>query len=153
MGARVIGLGQPVAGDDGVGIAVLRHLRELGVPGGTELFEVADATALLPLLETPLPVVIVDAVVGHGAAGEVLEVDADDLGARGAGPRAISTHGVSLGQTIRLARLVADGRGSSRIRFVGVTIIRPDRYGCGLSPVVLAAVPRAAAAVLARIER
>lgn len=149
--ARVVGLGQPVAGDDGVGIAVLRYLRQIGVPAGTELFEVADATALLPLLETSDPVVIIDAVVGHGTEGEVLELDGEDLGIRSDGPRPLSTHGVNLGQVIGLARLLHAGAVSSQISFVGVTITRPDRHVYGLSPAVLAAVPRAAAAVRVRI--
>ena len=36
---RIVGLGQPAAGDDGVGLAVLDWLRERGVPAGVELAE------------------------------------------------------------------------------------------------------------------
>jgi hydrogenase maturation protease len=151
MSARVIGLGQPAAGDDGVGIAVLERLREMGVPEGTELLEAREATALIALLETEKPVVLVDAVVGQDSVGEVLELDGMALGARPHGPRLLSTHGVDVGQAIALARLLSPGAIASSIWIVGVTIERPDRYVHGLSPEVLAAVPHAARAVLTRV--
>lgn len=81
MRARVVGLGQRVAGDDGVGLAILERLRRTGVGPGVELFEVAEATALLPLLETPHPVFVVDAVVGAGPVGEVVDLSAEEIGA------------------------------------------------------------------------
>ena len=153
MGARVIGLGQPAAGDDGVGLAILDRIREMGAPAGTMLFEAREATSLIPLLETAEPIVLVDAVVGHGTVGEVLELDAHALGLRPEGPRALSTHGVDVGQAIALARVLSPGAISSRIWLVGVTIARPDRYVHGLSPAVRAAIPRAALAVLTRVSR
>lgn len=153
MGARVIGLGQAAAGDDGVGLAILDRLRAMGVPAGTTLFEAAEATGLIPLLETGDAVVLVDAVVGHGTVGEVLELDEQMLNARPEGPRPLSTHGVDVGQAIALARVLSPGAISPRICLVGVTIARPLCYAHGLSPAVEAAVPRAARAVLTRLSR
>jgi hypothetical protein len=71
--ARVIGLGQALAGDDGVGLAVLERLGAAGVPDGVELVSARDESALLALLETPAPVVLLDAVLG-GRPGEVVEL-------------------------------------------------------------------------------
>ena len=46
MRARVIGLGQAAAGDDGVGLAVLDALRARGVPADVELVRATEDVAL-----------------------------------------------------------------------------------------------------------
>lgn len=144
--ARVIALGQAAAGDDGAGLAVLEELRRQGIPEGVELVHAAEDSALLTLLETPAPVVLVDAVIG-GRAGEVLELTPEELEASGLRP--VSTHGLGAARAIALARTLAPAAVSPAIRIVGVTIARPVRYVQALSPAVAAAVPRAAERVRA----
>jgi hydrogenase maturation protease len=151
MRARVIALGQAVAGDDAVGFAVLEHLRRMGPPAGTELVAAREATALIELLQTARRVIIVDAVVGHPQVGEVLDLPEEALAGGRPGPRPLSTHGVALGQAIELARVLAGGAAAKEVSLVGVAIAPPQRYTCGLSPAVQAAVPVAARVVLARV--
>ncbi len=143
-GARVIALGQPAAGDDSVGLVVLEHLRRGGVPDRVELLHAAEDGALITLLETPCPVVLVDAV-RCGTPGEVLELSPEELETGGLRP--VSTHGLGASQAIALARAVAPATVSPTIRIVGITIAPPARYVQGLSAAVAAAVPRAAARV------
>jgi hydrogenase maturation protease len=143
---RVIALGQPCAGDDGFGPAVLEHLRELAAPDRLELIHVTDATALVPLLATDAPVLLVDAVLGD-PPGRILEIAPDELA--GAGFQPVSSHGLDVAAAIRLARVLHRQEISPRIRIVGVTIARPLREHDGLSSVVAAAVPRAAERILA----
>lgn len=145
MNARVVGLGQRVAGDDAAGLAVLEALRRRGPPAGTELVEAKDAIALVSLLETPSKVVVVDAVLAS-PPGEVLDLSPQDLAA--GAPVPVSTHGIGVAQAIELARLAAPDRLSPDIRIIGVSIGRPCRQELGLSPEVAAAVPRAVARVL-----
>jgi hydrogenase maturation protease len=141
-GARVIALGQAAAGDDGVGLAVLEHLRRRGVPDGVELVHAAEDGALITLLETPRPVVLVDAVLGE-PPGEVLELTPQQLEASAV--RAVSTHGLGVAQAVALAREVAPATVPPAIWIVGITIAPPARYVQALSAAVAAAVPRAAA--------
>jgi hydrogenase maturation protease len=148
MRARVIALGQAAAGDDGVGLAVLEALRARGVPAGVELVRAPEDVALVSLLETPAPVVLVDAVLGH-PAGEVLELGLADLGGRGA--RAVSTHGIGVPEAVELARTLAPEAVAPSVRVVAVTIERPTRYAQCLSPAVAAALPRAVERVLALV--
>jgi hydrogenase maturation protease len=145
MGARVIGIGQPAAGDDGVGIAVLRHLREQGGLDGADLVEAAEPSALIPWLEGADPVVLVDAVLGGGAPGDVLRLTPESLA--GAGVQPLSTHGMGVAQAVELARTLAPDTSARRIWIVGVCIARPERYAHALSVEVERAVPRAAAEV------
>lgn len=148
--ARVIAIGQPVAGDDGVGPAVLRAVEEHGVPPGVELHTVTEATAIMPLLETDALVILVDAVVGT-AAGRVLELVAGDVERQGLTP--LSTHGVGVMEALMLAGLLSPETVSPRIRLIGIGIT-PTRVGLdlALSPPVAAAVPHAARAILRLIE-
>jgi hydrogenase maturation protease len=161
MRARIIGIGQESAGDDGVGLAVVRRLRAQA-PAGVELHEVAEASALIPLLgpssgsSSPVTiehggtVVIVDAVVGGGAPGEVLDLAPEEIAARGLRP--LSSHGIDVAQALALSRELAPCVNSC-VHIVGVSIERPSGPRPGLSPAVALAVPRAAALALARARR
>ncbi len=146
---RVIGIGQDAAGDDGVGLAVVRALRTRGVPPGVELLEVPEPTALIGLLETPAIVILVDAIAG-AEPGHVLTLAPEEVEAVALRP--LSTHGVGVLQAIAIARTLAGAAVSPRIRIVGVGILPPVAYRQALSPAVRAAVPRAAAAILALLE-
>jgi hydrogenase maturation protease len=147
--ARVIALGQAAAGDDGVGLAVLEALRRERLPPDVELLHAAEDSALVTLLATPAPVVLVDAVLG-GLPGEVIELVPEELDASGFRP--VSTHGLGAARAIALARTLAPDAVSPAIRIVGITIALPARYVQVLSPAVAAAVPRAVARVQALVE-
>jgi hydrogenase maturation protease len=152
MNARIVGLGQRLAGDDGVGLAIVDRLRALGAPSGVELVEASDAGELLTLLETARPVIVVDAIVGAGPPGEVVDVDAAQIGGA-CGRPLLSSHGLDVCDAIELARTLFGQGASPQVRVVGVRIAPPARGTCGLSPTIDAAVARAAAAVLARLAR
>lgn len=143
---RVIAIGQTAAGDDGVGYAVLDRLRAEGVPPDVELMRADEDAALVTLLETPGPVVIVDAVLGS-PPGRVVDLAPADLAA--AALRPVSTHGIGVAQAIELARVVAGDQVAPSIRIVAITIERPAGYAHALSPAVAAAVASAAARVRA----
>ncbi len=144
--ARIVGLGQRAAGDDGVGLAVLARLRAAGVPDGVELIEAAAASALVDAVLLDGPVVVVDAVLAE-PAGAVLVLSEDDLARAALSP--LSSHGLSAGGALALARSVAPAAASRRVPIVAVSIAPPGRYRVGLSPEVAAAVEGAARAALA----
>jgi hydrogenase maturation protease len=150
VGTRVVGVGAALCGDDSVGLAVVARLRANGGPRGVSLHEVADPSALLNLLETDDAVVIVDAVVGPGPVGEVVQLDPDRLGAEG--DRPASSHGFGVLRALALARAVFGGDAARDLRIVGVRIAPAVARGTpGLSPPVEAAVERAADVVRAEI--
>jgi len=84
MAARIIGIGQATAGDDGVGIAVARRLGEIDLPEGIEVVEIAEPSALIDsALFGADPIILVDAIVGGGAPGRVVQFEAGDALAPG----------------------------------------------------------------------
>ena len=140
MAARVIGIGQPSAGDDGVGLVVLEALRSASLPAGTELHAVAEPSGILPLLAGADPLVLVDAVLG-GVPGGVLCLDESALAGGEAVP--LSTHGVGVAQVLALGRALDAEAFPRRLVLVGVSIAAPARGAMGLSAAVSGAVPRA----------
>jgi len=135
--AIVVGIGQPAAGDDGVGLVVARTLAARGL----EVREAADASIVLTLLEAARRVVIVDAVVG-GLPGSVIRLDA---GALASGPAPLSSHGLGVAEALELARTLYGDHVVARVDIVGVAIARPGGSGFGLSAAIAAAVEPAAA--------
>ena len=146
---RVIGIGEPAAGDDGVGRVVLERLRSQGVPDDVELHEVRDPTEIVDLLAGAALVVVIDAVIG-GRPGEVLDLRPEELAARGM--PAVSTHVVGVLEAIELAS-VLHAQPQPPVRVVGVAIEPPSGLGAALSPAVAAAVPGAVGRVRALCAR
>lgn len=143
MTVRVIGLGQRVAGDDGVGLAVLDEL-ERAPPPQVELCRVSDAAELVELVQTGERVVIVDAAVGAGPPGTVQTLDAAALTDSEIAP--VSTHGIGVGQALELAKVLAGGQ-LPPTSLVAIAIDPPKGYATELSPAVRAAISVAVRAV------
>ncbi|HEV3114278.1 MAG TPA: hydrogenase maturation protease [Candidatus Binataceae bacterium] len=152
MAARIIGIGQQWAGDDGVGLAVIHKLREFD--GQVDLVELDEPTRLIDLLADGAdPVVLVDAVLDDGPAGRVLLIDSQTPS--GHCQHLLSTHGVGVMEAIELARITHPDDVAGRIFIVGVTVQETSRRGRGLSAAVEAAVQHGAeeALKLARANR
>ena len=92
MAARIIGIGQATAGDDGVGIAVARRLREINLPDGIDVIEIAEPSALIDsALFGADPIILIDAIVGGGEPGRIVQFDAADALAPGGSLKELSS--------------------------------------------------------------
>jgi hydrogenase maturation protease len=140
--AVIVGIGQPAAGDDGVGLLVARAV----AARGHETRESADASILLTLFEDERRVVVVDAVVDGGVPGSVLQLD---TGALASGPAPLSSHGLGVAETLELARTLYGARVAGNVQIVGIAIDPPTGGMLGLSPAVAAAVEPAAVLAVA----
>lgn len=138
----VLGIGNPLMGDDGVGIALLEELMALDpdprieyVDGGT------IGLSLLPLVLDAQSLLVLDAVAAP-VPGTVVHLSGDQL------PRLLqmklSPHQVGLLDVLASARLL--GCEPARIAVVGIAPKLVDMR-LGLSPDVRAAVPEALALV------
>lgn len=139
-----MGLGQPAAGDDAIGIEVVRAVPPTD---GVELIELTDTAALVELLDGS-PMLVVDAVVGAGEPGAVVEARVDEL----ARVQAFSTHGIGLVEAVGLARVLQGDACADQLRVLGVAIEAPRALGYGMSPAVAAAVQPAVERVVAWME-
>ena len=101
----VIGLGNTLMGDDGLGVAVLTRLeREWSVPAEVDLIDGGTAgMSLLPLVEGAARVLFIDAIDMRAAAGTRIVIARDRL------PRYLATkispHQIDLRDVLALAEL------------------------------------------------
>ncbi len=149
MRTLVIGLGNPILTDDGVGIHVAREVaRRLPPEAGVEVVELATGgIALMEAMVGYERCVLIDAIwQPEDRTGRVMLFDAGHL------PNtlnAASTHDADLPTALRLGRsLGAPLPADDAIQVVAVTAHDVLRFGERLTPPVAAAVPIAAASVL-----
>lgn len=144
----VIGIGNPLRGDDAAGVAVAERLRPR-VPEGVEVVACnQEPSRLIEAWEGADGVVLVDSVSSGAPPGTLHRFEAGEeaLPARSFHS---STHAIGIADTIELARAL--GRLPRRVRVYG---IEAGRYGNGtsLTSAVESAVAFLVAEVLADLE-
>lgn len=140
MGKRiVVGIGNLLLQDDGVGVHVIRALEQRPLPSDVELLDGGTAGCdLLPFLTGAEKIIVVDAVQGGGPPGAVYRLTPEDCG----GPQAdgaISLH--DLGVLVVLHDLqLLEGR-SVPVVIIGIEPGQID-VGMELTPEVEARIPQ-----------
>lgn len=147
---RVIGIGQPAAGDDNAGIAVVRALREQPLPPGVEIHEVTDPALLIDLLDGIRYAILIDALVSEDNPGNIVFLTPDELATCRAMP--LSSHGMSVTDAIELVNTLASNSIPGNIHIIGITIASPGHYRHAMSAAITAAVPRAAGLITQLLE-
>jgi hydrogenase maturation protease len=157
----VLGLGNPLRGDDGIGPRVVELLKQGGLPDGAEAVdvgvagfnllyllaksrEVGGAESGVPAGDAPQRVIIVDAADVGLEVGQFARFTPDQVELMGA-LETPASHQAGLAEVLALARALE--RPLPEIVVFGV---QPGslEWGAGLTPEVEAAVPLLAAAVL-----
>jgi hydrogenase maturation protease len=140
----VIGIGNPLRGDDAAGLLVARRVRELA-GDDVEVRELeGEPSRLIDAWQGAATAVVADAARSGAVPGTVMRFDATE-GPLPPSLSATSTHALGLGDAVELARAL--GRLPSRLI---VYAIEGARFGAGdtLTPTVAAAVDTAAEAAL-----
>ena len=149
-GVAVIGLGNPLMGDDGFGLAVLDVLRAHWTrPEGVTLVDGGTwGMNLLPVIEDAGAVILVDAIDAGWPPGTPIELERDEL------PRLfshkLSPHQVDLQDTLAAAEL--RGRLPLHVAAIGA---QPATVALGmrLTPALAARVDTVAELVATRLHR
>lgn len=145
----VIGLGNSVVSDDGVGSAVVRHIRrELGGSLLVSLVELqCGGIELMEAMIGYERAFVIDAMTSGAPPGTVRQLAIDQVGAT---RNAYSTHHGSLATALELGR-IAGVRLPSQVFIWGVEAGDLVNFSEQLTPPVRAAVPIAAAAILEQL--
>jgi hydrogenase maturation protease len=141
----ILGLGNPLQGDDGVGCRVVQALEGRTLPGDVEVMDGGTpGVGLLNLFEGRRRVIIVDAAEMGEAAGSVVRFRPEDVTLTGSAQR-FSLHRSGVADALALAREL-----KLELPEIVVFGVQPERvdWGEGLSPHVQAAVPQVIEAVL-----
>jgi hydrogenase maturation protease len=128
----VIGVGNPLRGDDGAGRAVARILAARGVPGLVVRESSGEATSLMEAWAGFDDVVLVDACRGAGLPGSIHVFPTDEVD-RIASLRHASSHSLGVAAAIGLARAL--GTLPARLAVHAVEV-RDTAEGDRLSPEV-----------------
>ena len=142
----VLGLGNPILGDDGVGLAAAQGVRE-SLPPDSPVEVDTDCRGGLHLMERLVGydrAVIIDAIcTGQHRPGAVLQLRHDDLATQ----HSASAHDVNLPTALRLAATVGL-KVPADITIVAIEAENVLDFSEQLSPAVQAALPVAIQAVL-----
>ncbi len=149
MTAVIVGFGNDLRGDDGVGQAVVRDLESGGLPGGVRCADVGiGGIALLHELAAGCDrLVIVDAVRRGAAPGTVYVLspvipDLDGLTPRERHDELVDAHMAEPYRVLVLAKAL--GRLPAEVHVVGVEVAETEELTMELTPAVARAVPIAA---------
>jgi hydrogenase maturation protease len=146
-GILVLGIGNLLMGDEGVGVHAVRALAAEGLPPGvTAVDGGTGGLHLLPWLEAFDRIVMIDATLDERPAGTVSVIEprypADF-------PRTLTAHDIGLRDLVEAASLMGT---TPAIRLVTVSVDHLQPMDTGLSPAVAAALPEVLAAVRSQIE-
>jgi hydrogenase maturation protease len=135
----VIGVGNPIHGDDGVGVLLGRLLRERLGEGADFIPFSGSALDLLSHLDGRRSVVIIDSVTGGSlTAGECARIDIEHE--RSKAPAGISSHCAGILTSIQLAEALAFEMPRD-LRLYGIGIQKPKAYHEGLSELLSSRIP------------
>jgi hydrogenase maturation protease len=144
----VIGVGNPLRGDDAAGVAVAERLRER-VPAGAEVVSCSEEPSrLMDAWAGARTVVLVDTVASGAPPGTIHRFEAGEARVPAQAFRS-STHAIGIAETIELARAL--GRLPERVLVYGIEA-GGFATGAELTPAVEAAVAGVVGAVLSDLE-
>ncbi len=136
-GILVLGVGNELFTDEGLGCVAARRIAELDLPGVEVLDGATLGISLLPELSGRSGLLLLDAVVGHGAQpGELLELHGDEVPANRY--LTVSAHQIGVCEALAVAALA--GCAPQRLAAVGM-VPRCLDTGYGLSPQVSSRMP------------
>lgn len=148
-GSLVIGLGNPLMGDDGFGLAALERLQDEWTLEDVELADGGTwGMSLLPLIEDAERLVLLDAIAADAEPGAIVVLERDRL------PiyltRKLSPHQVDL----RDVFAAAEWRGTLPAETVAIGV-QPESVllGTELSPIVDRSLETAVTVVIARLVK
>jgi hydrogenase maturation protease len=143
----VVGVGNPLAGDDGVGVRVVERLRAVA-PVGPDVFWgtlEGDLLAVADWLPCASHFIFVDAVAG-GVPGTIV------FGPNEGRAWAPSFHQTDLASTLRVLEAMRAADPFPTWEIWGITITPPEELGEGLSPAVAAAADQLVERLLAELS-
>ena len=144
----ILGVGNILLQDEGVGVRVIEVMQRMKVPSNVELVDGGTAGLdLLDVVANRRKVIVIDAVQADNKPGTVLQFGADDFMPQGVAT--ISLHQVGLLETLMMAKHLG-----CPPRQVVIFGIEPKEmgYGLELSAEVVAVVPKVIELVFAELE-
>ena len=152
MKTIVLGVGNKILGDDGVGVHVANELKKhINNPNITIDEAITGGMNLLDLILGYDKAIIIDAVkTENGDNGEVMRVPINDFTTM----HSCNPHDVSLIEAIKMAKKMGENRIPQEIIVIGILMKEmPCEFGEKLSKKIAEAVPKAIEMTLKEIKK
>jgi len=152
MKTIVLGIGNPILGDDGVGVHVANELKKhINDPNITIDEAITGGMNLLDLILGYDKAIIIDAIkTEDGEKGEVKRIPLGDFSTM----HSCNPHDVSLIEAIHMAKKMGEDRIPKEIIVIGVMMKEiPCEFGEKLSKKIATAVPKAVEMTLNEIKK
>ena len=144
----VLGIGNILLRDEGVGVRVIEHMQEIRLPDNVELVDGGTGGAdLLEVLAERQKVIVVDAVQADCDPGVVIRFTEEDLVR--SDQASMSLHEIGLAESLIMTRQL-----NCAPKEVVILGIKPKNIECGLelSKEVMASVPKVIELILSEIN-
>lgn len=141
----VLGVGNILQSDDGLGVYIVNRLVESGIDLPDHVEVVDGGTAgfdLLPLMKGKDKIIVVDALRTGDPPGSLYRFTPDQIASAGHG---LSLHDVGIGQIIKTLKLLGE---NPEIQIIGIVPDDIDTLDIAISPAVRETVPRAIELIL-----
>jgi len=143
----IIGIGNLILKDEGVGVHAVQRLEGMNLPPSVEVIDGGtDAMDLLPMFQDYERIIVIDALKAGGRPGTIYRVTPEEI--MHDRMRTLSLHEVGLLDVLGMARQLG---GHGEVVIIGV---EPKEISCSieLSPEVEGELPRLMEAVLAELH-
>jgi hydrogenase maturation protease len=142
----VIGVGNLLLKDEGIGIHAVKALQDIDLPQYVEIVDGGTAPDLIACTQAGDKLIIIDAAKAGGEPGTIYRFHPRDLATDG--DRALSVHELGVEQNLRLMAMM--GNEPEEIVIIGVEPKEID-WGTELSPELQPVIPEIVKAVLREI--
>ena len=121
----IIGMGNLLLKDEGIGVHVARALQKTTLPHGVEVVDGGTSPEPFSYIESIGKLIVIDAMETGDVPGSIYRIRIDDLTTEVAGLNSI--HEVNLVSTLKLMRIL--GKGPQETVIIG---IQPKNMDCGI---------------------
>lgn len=115
----IVGVGNPLLGDEGIGPYVVRNLSQLPMPADVEILDCGcDLLNLVSYIDEPKKIIILDAIRAGGKPGRIYRFDLNELETMQTVTR--SAHQLPMADAIRLLKKVCPCLSGCEIVIIGI---------------------------------
>ena len=151
MKTLIVGLGNPILCDDGVGIQVAHELAtRVGFPDVTITETSCSGLDFIDILTGYDKAIIIDAIITRkNSPGEILRLSIDDINTT---LHSNSPHDISLGEAIKLGQRLGAVM-PEEIVIYGIEVSNIDTFSETCTPIVEKAIPACVSRILKELKR